>query len=468
MTDRAAAIAALTLLVCACGGDDDGTATEADAGRTELPPLPTDEELWTTSTIATGDVGLFTQLVVDGDRPMVAYFDVAGRDDGPCEELGGEAPPTRVIYTLHFAERTGGSWQVETALDQLVVGAPAGLDMALDGGEVVIAAATGEPLPDRRYCGVHDAGLLRRTGGSWALQTVVASSGEAATGEPASDFGEVVGRWPGLAFDGSGAMALAYKDVHGGGLQGDDLRRADLEIAVGSGTAFTPHAVDVGRSAGDFNRVVFDAAGRIVVLYYLPQDSPSETRQGVWAARSDDAGATWVLTRLHSGPTSHGLTLAVSPADGSLHAGFYDTSDGQPQHMWLDADGDFAAVGDSGWQREGFGDSRYDEGYHLSMAFDSQGQLGAAYYRCTLATAGLGECSAQDDALVFTFREFGGFSEPDVIDEGDGATGCGRYASLAFDADDRAHIAYQCAQVQGDDENLVEHRVALASREAAL
>jgi len=45
----------------------------------------------------------------------------------------------------------------------------------------------------------------------------------------------VVGFWPALAFDQNGNAAIAYRDVHTGVLQSDDWRRADLELAFGSG-----------------------------------------------------------------------------------------------------------------------------------------------------------------------------------------------------------------------------------------
>jgi hypothetical protein len=350
--------------------------------------------------------------------------------------------PDKLLWDLHYATPGGGGWNVEDVEAVLAIAEPPGLDLAVaPDGTPTIAALTGGPFAMLRYCGANDLGLYRRGGGGWSADVAVASSGEAATGMPASDYGEVVGHWPGLAYDGGGEPAIVYRDVHAGGLQSDDFRRADLELAWREGGGWRHIPVDVGRSAGNFNQLAFDGEGRPVIAYYLPMEATAASQQGIWLARSADGGATWEQVRLLAGPTSPRPDLAVDPSTGQLHVVYYDGNRGVPVHATLVDSSRFTDA--SAWDQEIFGDSRYDEGHSPAIAVGPDGVLGVAYYRCTRATEGIGDCRAADDAIVFAYRVRDAW-EREVVDEGDDGT-CGVYPAVGFEADGSPVVGYACA-----------------------
>jgi hypothetical protein len=341
------------------------------------PDRPSDH--WTREMIDDDQVGLHVRLVIVEGRAAVAYFATRGREQGLCTELG-----------------------------------------AMMG-----------------FCGANDAGWFTRTGGTWSVTTAASNSGEAATGEAGSDFGEVVGHWPALAYDRDGNAAIAYKDVHSGSIQFDDLNRADLELTWQSGGSFRHIPVDWGRSAGNFVRMVFDAENRPVILYYLPLDGPDVPRQGIWAARSSDSGTTWEKIRLLAGPTEEGPDVALD-GNGMLHVAYYHATRGQPVVVSLT-----------------------DPEHFESLRPDPDGRLALTYRRCTAATDGVGNCNARDDGVVFAFREASSW-KIELVDEGESSGLCGHTPALGFEADRSPVIAYRCqALVNGE----IDNRVYLARRD---
>jgi hypothetical protein len=267
-------------------------------------------------------------------------------------------------------------------------------------------------------------------------------SNEAMSGMPGSDFGSVVGYWPGLAFDNDGNPAIAYRDVHGGGLQGDDLTRADMEFAWKSGGSWSNFVVDLGEGAGDFNQVVFDRENRPVILYANPVEQQSADKIGLWIARSSDEGETWDKFRLFEAKTSERPSMVVHPDTGDIYIAFFNPDEGRPYLAQWTQGSEFNA-----WTLEALGDSRYVEGEHPSVAIDPSGFLTVSWYRCLRVGQGR-TCDPQDDAVVFTWKVDGEW-ETEVIDSGEMGL-CGRYPNLAFGADGRAVVVYQCAARRGD------------------
>lgn len=445
---------ALGVFTAGCGGDD---AAEDEGPPSAKPRRPDEKEsAWSTGSVIAREAGLHVELVVTGEgRPAVAYYATEARDDGPCTEIMGDDQPERLLWDLYYAEERGTGFQTETIAEVLSFNVPQGLDLAVDmAGAPVVAALTGGPHVMLRFCSANDVGFYERTAANnWRVTTAVRSSGEAATGDEASDYGEVVGHWPGLAVDGStGETAIAYKDVHAGGIQNDDLERADLEIALGRGGSWQALPIDWGAGAGSYNRALFDRDGRIVVLSYNPVESRTDDRHGLWVSRSADGGQTWEQTRLLRAPQLHAGSIALDP-DGRLHVVYYDVTRGVPVLVSQRSTDGFLSLADD-WQETTFGDTRYDEGYQPSLAFDASGALAVAYYRCANASAELGECAPADDALVFALRrpegdsEYGDF-EYEVVDSGESEGACGQDPSLAFEAGGHAIIAYQCQALEG-------------------
>jgi hypothetical protein len=355
-----------------------------------------------------------------------------------------------MIWDMSYAEESGSGWNVELVEPLLILGNPPGLDFKVSpSGTPTIVAMTGDPVVQIKYCGSNDVGVYTRTSpGNWSVETAVANSGEAATGLPASDYGYVVGHWPTLAYDQSGNPAIAYRDVHAGAMQGDDDRKADLELAWETG-GWSHIAVDPGHGAGQYSKMLFDADGEPVIVYANNIEETTDNPQGVWVTRSADAGTTWEKVRFFLGASIDGPDAVVSPDDGTLYVVYYDSHVGVPKLLTLTDDTQFTSL-DGGWTSETFGSPSYDEGYNPSIAVGPQGQVAVAYYRCGLASGGLGNCDGTEDALVFAWQE-GGSWESEIIDPGSTDLGtCGTYPSLAFDGDGHAVVAYQCqAMVDG-------------------
>lgn len=444
-------LALAALFVAACSGDD----SQVEETDTDLPdstkPQPTVSK-WTSALVEGGNMGLSPRIAVAPDGTIgAAWISVVGTETGPCTELGEDPPPPiGVAWRLRYGVLNGDTWSIEDIANPRYVGQPRGIDLAFDANNTaLVAGQTGEPATMFRYCGVHDAALFRRTAaGMWTPETAASESGQAAVGEPASDFGTVVGNFPALAVAANGDLAIAYKDVHGGGLQSDDFRKADLELAWRQGGGWSQLPVDPTRGGGNFNDMIFDAQNRPVIVQYLPvEDTALANAAGIWVHRSIDNGATWQSVQLYNQPTKQGPSVALDPTSGKIFVAYYQAQKGYPIVASLTDESNFESVA-NGWKIEELGDSRYDEGYGTSIAVAPNGTVGLAYYRCTKATAGLGECNPNDDALVFNY--FDGFAwEAEVVDEGENAE-CGTAPSLAFGADSRPIIVYRC-EVPVDD-----------------
>lgn len=446
-------LAAGGFAAAACSGGSEGEEAEEDAGGnggnggnggSGGSSTGSSDPSWQVETIEGGGWGLFPDLVTTGDgRIGVAYYRSNAVEDGPCEEIG-DSPPTRLRWPIHVAMREGSDWAIETVAEPLFVGQPPGLDLEVSAeGSLTLASLAGEPLEDFGYCGANDAALYSRKGaGDWAVETVAASSSDVVgTDEAGADFGEVVGYWPALGYDDSGRAAFVFKDVHAGGRQGDDFKIASLEMARGGADSWELQSVDWYRGAGDRPEIAFDDEDRPVVAYNLPFDE-----EGIWVTRVGSDGEGVERARLHADSGSEKASLAVDPESGTLHVIYYNAERGFPELATLERSDKFESL-DEGWsfREEGIGNSRFDEGYEPSMAFGPNGLLHILYYRCTVASGGLGDCNSSDDALVHAWRD-GGIWEEEVVDEGgDGV--CGESPSLGFDAEGRPVAAYRCERL---------------------
>ncbi len=451
---RASIITVVSLVIAAmafgCSSEEETPVeTVADMGssprvdRGTMPPVR--ERPWTTGTVEGDGTGQQPSLAVSASGTIgVAYFQSTGVTGEACTEVGDEAgAPNKTVWTVRYARLAGDEWRAETVHEPLLVGTPVGVSLRYDGDSTPhVATMTGEPLEMLRYCGANDVGLLTPGDDGWDLETVVSESNEAASGMPGSDFGSVVGYWPGLSFDNEGQPAIAYRDVHGGGLQGDDLTRADMEFAWKRGGSWQNIAVDIGEGAGDFNQVVFDADNRPVILYSNPVEQQSADKLGLWIARGDAMGDEWEKTRLFEGKTSERPSMARHPETGDLWVSFYNVEEGRPYIAQWSAGSDF-----SDWTLTALGDPRYIEGEHPSIAIDANGYVSVVWYRCVRVGQG-STCDPQDDGIVFAwFVDDEWLTE--VIDDGEMGL-CGRYPNLAFGRDNRGVVVYQCAVRSGD------------------
>lgn len=439
---RAISLIGLAFLGC----DSSGEATEVDA---RVPPSrpPVATSPWTTEPVLAGGVGLQPALATHPNGSVsLAFFGARGVVTGPCDALG-DAPPDQVTWDIHLATRTAAGWTSQIVAQPLLVGDPAGLALAYTpAGEAVLAVPSGAPNVGFRYCGANDLALLRAAS-AFAPEVVVSESAQAASGLPASDFGTVVGVWPALAFAPDGSAAVAWKDVHAGSIQRDDLARADLELARGAAGGWAYTAVDAGRGHGDHTAIAFDPDGRLVIADENPVEE-TEDRLGVWVRREAADGFEAVRLSELPGGSRPGLAFEAS---GAVWVSFHDAAGGRPMVAYLADPTAFADL--SAWTFEAVGDARYREGRGVQVAVSPQGFPSLVWYRC--GRVGEVECRADQDGVVFAWRADGEWMR-EVVEAG-GDAPCGQDPQLAYDADSRAWVAWRCNRPAGDGfESVVE------------
>ena len=100
------------------------------------------------------------------------------------------------------------------------------------------------------------------------------------------------------------------------------------------------------------------------------------------------------------------------------------------------------------WELEELGNGQYDEGYSPSLAQAPLGQVAMAYYRCVQSQGELGECTPNDDGLVFGWKDARWSYE--LVDGGEEEGVCGMSPSLVFDGEGHALVAYRCEIWQGE------------------
>ena len=449
-------------------GDDEEPEQNNDQNNNDPPPRPDPvDDDWEVEAVPFDDEGGFQlRMAVHEGTIGLAFFDLIPRTGEPCDELEIDDPPNKIEYSLHYMERSGqGDWSQELIHSVPFVGAPPGLDLQYDAqGRAVVATMIGDPVSQLvEYCGVNDVGVLRREGAQdWNYETAVSTSGEAAAGHPSADAGYVVGYWPGLAFDSDGQAAVAYRDVHFGGIQADDFRRADLEFVHRQGGSWEPEPIDWANGAGLYNRLIFDDEDRPIIAYYTPTESNIEERLGYWVTRRVDG--EWQKVQLFNRGNTEEPSIALHPQTGALHLLFYDSEFGTPRMATLEDWDNFESA--SAWEFTDsveIGDPTYDEGYSPSLAISPQGTLAAAYYRCAMATQGLGDCRAEDSAVIFAHLN-GDEWELEAVDEGEHLAFCGQAPTLIFDGDEPV-VSYRC-EVYDEEEELISTEIRLARRDA--
>ncbi len=134
-------------------------------------------------------------------------------------------------------------------------------------GSPAVAYLGGPPDFTAAFWYQNDAAVSYYTGGRWVEQVAATDSSPPASGSAPSDNGDVVGFYPALIFEGNNAV-LAYRDGHFGSSAGTgDWNAADLEMAIGGPTSWTPVALlqagnskGAGRGGyGAHNRIIYGA-----------------------------------------------------------------------------------------------------------------------------------------------------------------------------------------------------------------
>ncbi|MEM1414337.1 MAG: hypothetical protein AAGH15_05535 [Myxococcota bacterium] len=332
--------AGLLLFLAACGGDD-----AAGDGRLDMSaPRPGDDggtnALYALEQTNEANAGEQLAMTVGPDgRPVLAYYDSLGDVTGTC----GEGDDVR--FTLHVNRQTRGGWVEEDVADVLSLVLPRGLDIGVVDGEIAVAGISGELFINamNTYCSAHDVALYTPDGaGGWDLETLVEDSGEAPFDGPGANEGFVVGLFPALATSASRSF-IAYRDIHFGGIQSDDERRADLEAIFLDGPAV---AVDGGRGAGRFMDAAFDAEGNGLIAYVNDFDfdpASGMSSRGTHVAREGGDGS-WETVLLAEDQTDPpGPSLWVGD-DGVVRVAWYEASRGKVQLATLTDPASFGDV----------------------------------------------------------------------------------------------------------------------------
>ncbi len=179
--------------------------------------------------------------------------------------------------------------------------------------------------------------------------------------------------------------------------------------------------------------LAYDPAGVPHVVYHDHQDRTFQPDKGdlVHASRAGDGWDIEVLR--DDGHDGWDSTVAVAP-DGTLHAAGIDPA----QFDGVDGVEHYELVGGT-WEVTAIGSGPAEYEWNVSLAFDGAGEPALTFF----------DHATQD--LRFASRASGAWTIEDVATEGD----VGRFSSLAFDADGRAHVSFY--DFQGPDLGGVEY-----------
>jgi len=434
---------AMIALWLACAGDPEPAVRDDSGPSTSI--VPPAASPWSVVALDERDGGLQLRLVADpAGGAWAAWFANTPTQDGICDEID-VAPPPRERFALRLGRVTpDGAGPVLDVDDPVAAVQPTGLDLALRDGQPIVAYTGGEP--EGQHCGAHDAVLARLDGDGFARQTAATDSGDSASGEPASDAGFVVGQWPALALDPAGQPVVLHRDVHFGSLQRDDQFRADAELAWAADGGWAHDVVDLGDGGGAHGRLAFDPDGNPVAAYVIPVEKV-ESRLGVWVARRIDGD--WERVQLFAGDTRDQIALVVGDRIG---VAFTDAEARSARLRELPPGADLTDP--AAWTDERVGRGPYDEGRHVSLAYDPAGSPVLAYQTCRRLTDPSPACNVNDEGLVVATRSDGDWSYDVVRADG---TSCGRYTGLAFDPQGRAWLGFRCT-VDGEIRPLVAWR----------
>ena len=292
---------------------------------------------WTTTTVdATGYVGLYTSLAIDGNGGLHLIYHASTTGDlkyATCVDACFTSAnwSTVAVDTAGIVGRFGSLTVGENGrlhasyyhftnseLRYATCGAgcttaanwtSVGVDQAGGNGSTTSIAVDGT---GRLHVGYHDSntGDLKyatcsggcTTGTNWTAITVVAAGSENLS----------------LEVDGSGAVHVSY--------QGEDhLRYASCPGQCGTASNWTTLAVDTAGGVGGHPSLVVDGSGRRHVSYY---DHANGDLKYATCAAGCTAAESWQSAAVDQvGDVGSGSSLAVD-GSGRVHVSYHDATDG--------------------------------------------------------------------------------------------------------------------------------------------
>jgi len=308
---------------------------DADAGA--LRYARRDARGWSVTVVDDeDDAGRFASLALDGQGwPRVAY--AAGRTDSARE--------------LRLARASSRGWSVER-IDGDGVGRYASLVLVGDAERIAYYDESRAPSDDDEETESQPRRQLKlaaRGAGGWGLSVVDDGQWTDPTAARLEPLKLDVGRWASAAADPSGRLAIAYHDATRGLLllaHTDAERRviaaADREERDGTTFLELVDGAPDGHLVGQFASLVFDAAGRLRIVY---QDSTTLDLRGAWREAVTEADGTrrwtWRTSVLASdGPVGFWARQAPGTASGETFVCHYRparSADGAPRGSleWL-------------------------------------------------------------------------------------------------------------------------------------
>ena len=360
-----------------------------------------------------------------GGRLGVAYFRNTPRrrtcTEGTMSQL--------ILWEVMYAEPDNeGNWNAEVVAETDTSGTQ-GLSLAFDpqGNPAITFMGGIEDALIR--CGASNLHLARKSGGNWNV-TAVASMSASATAFPEDatacadlqdycNFGEVVGEWSSLVFEG-GQPAIAFRDIHAGFAQ-EDYLRSDVEL-LWNGARM---AIDAPYGGGNYLSLAF-RNGQPVVAHANLQDF---TRVGLWVVWND--GTEWKRSRIvANGNIGRRVRLGVV---GDRMSIVYHDNQGNKLIYLESTDGE-------NWARTVV-DQTGNTGRSPSLAFDLAGNPVVAYRHCGAFNPNDPNCQPREDTLRYRVRHGSSWRVADVKNERNAFDA--EFVSVALDGDNLPAIAYK-------------------------
>ncbi|MBW2732230.1 MAG: hypothetical protein JRH20_07530 [Deltaproteobacteria bacterium] len=386
---------------------DSGPMTDGQVTVTDGPP-PNAELTWSREIMDYENAGKFTSVASSGDKIGVVYF--SRLDDKViknCSLSGTEQ--LRLVQDLKYLEYSGGGWKPASTIVQTVEGT-FGSSIVFDQSGTPHVGYLGGEL-SLRECASSDAVIASSADGLTWTENIILAAGNT---------GDTVGHWMSVALNpADGSVDAAYRDVHFGYYEQDGNARADL--LMGGGEEVSP---DIGDGVN--TNLLFKADGTPVVVAYNPTKTGVAGGIKVYVKTADE----WVTRQI--APVGKNPSFATDGKGNFMVAYYHPTKksllvlESADLELWTPA-----VTVDSALTYNGT---------FASVAYDSAGNPGVSYYRCS--DAGAQDCEPNQDGLMFAWRHAGKWTSWEV-DSG-GTNTCGQYTGLAFNSNDEPFIGYQC------------------------
>ncbi|HSA24591.1 MAG TPA: hypothetical protein P5076_24235, partial [Myxococcota bacterium] len=255
------------------GGSGDGgpdpDAADGQDGADEVTP-PRVLEFGPPSLVDDEEAGMQHDLAAtpEGGFAVAYYRRVAEMAECLLPILGGPAGPV-MQNGVRYASLSGETWTREEVAT-IESTSLYGIQLAYAQGAAKVTYLGG--TEGLQICGGTDLMVATRSGaGTWGEAAAVTMSNEAPEGDNCPkgqgmcDFGDVVGMWPAMAVAPDGRLAIAYRDIHNG-YEKESNDSADMEWTSSSGGGWSHEWMDLGRGAGLYTSMAFDAQGEPAVV----------------------------------------------------------------------------------------------------------------------------------------------------------------------------------------------------------